>query len=41
MPLFIGLGEGDGSMEVNRLLKLNINSEALGKPGCVKITLLG
>ena len=41
MPLLIGLGEGDDSVEVNRLLKLNINFEALREPNRVKVTLLG
>ena len=41
MPLLIGLGEGDSSVEINRLVKLNINFEALGEPGCVKVVLLG
>lgn len=40
MALFICLREGDCRVEVHRLLKLDIDFEALGEPGCVQDTLL-
>ena len=38
--MFICLREGDCRVEVHRLLKLDIDFEALGEPGCVQDTLL-
>jgi hypothetical protein len=41
MPLFIGLGEGDGDVEVRWLLKLDVGAKNIGQPFCLQKPLLG